>query len=237
MARLSSIVGGLLRDLAESHSVADAFTVQTLETYRHDPVLSQLPVPRMAIGEVQLTLRFVVDAVEDPTGTVDPQQLLDVWRAAVRDRVLPRALASAGRLDNPRIVAALDKRLARPGVAQEVDLASALDPSRTGTLDDLTVKFVEEQVAALAPTFRKSLDGSSFSEDLKAVVAEEAGGIEREVEAFRQAQVAPQSDVDVRIDAAALAATPESQVSELRLTVRPEELSLGASATTGLKAV
>ncbi len=80
MPRLGTVVGGILAELARARATADTVTRDLYDEYKEDPVLANLSVPRVTLGEVSVSLRFAVEDVEEPNVTLpDPGLMLDDW--------------------------------------------------------------------------------------------------------------------------------------------------------------
>jgi hypothetical protein len=233
MVRLSNVVGGIMRDLARSHSVSDAYTVETLESYRQDPLLGQFPVPRMAIREVQLTLRFAVSDVQDPVVEEDPGAIRELWLRSVRERILPLALAQVGRADNRTVVTAFAKRLSAPGVELVVEPADVLAPDRADVLAKATLTFLNEQASTLPLAARRSIEKTGLASAFERVVAQELPELQRAARQLEQARIAKQSDLDVLVTSEALGSVPDNRISELTVTVSMDEVQLGTQDEQG----
>lgn len=230
MAKLSNVVGGLMRDLAQSHSVSDAYTVETLEAYRRDPLLAQFPVPRMAIREVQLKIRFAVAAVQDPPTEPDPTESRNLWLKAVQERILPQALTAVGLADNKTVVDAFKRRLEAPEASLAVDAADVLATDRLEALRKATLSFLQEQVASLPASAKRSVDRIDLLPELEKVVARELPEIQRAARQLEAARVAAQSDLDVVVTSDALGSLPDSRISELNVTVAMDDVQFGGIA-------
>jgi len=57
---LNKVFGHILQGLTEAKRLGDMESVQLYETYKANPVLSQLSVPAFDISEVEVELRFTV---------------------------------------------------------------------------------------------------------------------------------------------------------------------------------
>lgn len=218
-----------MRDLAQSHSIADAYTMETLEAYSRDSVLAQFPIPRMSIREAQLTLRFAVDSVTDPPVEPDPAEFRELWLKTLRNRVVPTALAEVGRVDNKRVVAAFDKRLGAAAVDAAIDPDVLLTEGREEELVRTTLKFLGQQVESFPASTRKSVDNTDLSGAFERVVRDEMAELQRAARQLEKARVAAQSDVAVLVTAEALTAVPQSQISEITLTVTMDDVQFGTA--------
>ena len=233
MVRLSNVVGGIMRDLARSHSVSDAYTVDTLESYRQDPVLGQFPVPRMAIREVQLTLRFAVSDVQDPVVEEDPGAVRELWLRTVQERILPLSLAEVGRADNRTVVAAFAKRLASPGAELAVEAGDILATDRADALARTTLAFLKEQASTLPQTARRSIEKTELAAAFERIVAQELPELQRAARQLEQARIAKQSELDVLVTSEALGSVPDNRISELTVTVAMDDVQFGAQDEQG----
>ena len=233
MTKLSNVVGGLMRDLAQSHTISDAFTVEMLETYRREATLSQLPLPRMSIQAAQLTLRFAVSSVQDDVKGLDRGELGDLWLRTVRDRVMPKALMDVGRIDNKRLVDVIERRLDAPDAAASVDPESLLAEGREAELTKSTISYLTGLVEALPPSSRKSFDNTDLAGSLERIVRAEIPELRAAAQQLDQARRAAQADLSVSVTTEALAAVPDGQISELTLTLTMEEIQMGSIPTLG----
>jgi hypothetical protein len=227
MPKLSNVLGGLLRDLAQSHSISDAHAIDTAETYRRDPLLAHLPVPRMAIREAHLKLRFAVADVQDPVVEADPDELRDMWLRTVSEQIVPKALTEVGRIDNKRVVAAFNKRLASSAAGSFVDPDAILGEGREDELVKSTLQFLAAQVESLPPSTRRSVENTDLDATFERVVRAEMADLRAAARQLEQARRAAQSDINVLVTTETLGAVPEAQISELDVTVTMEELQFG----------
>jgi len=82
MAKLTDVLGALLRDVAESRIQADLFSRQASIEYLNDPVLKNFPVPRAEVRVADIDFRFAV-----ATATRTPVPTDKIIRAAVQSRI------------------------------------------------------------------------------------------------------------------------------------------------------
>ena len=228
MTKLSNVVGGLLQDLARSHSISDASSLDILDAYGRDPVLAQLPVPRLSIREAQLTLRFAVSAIQEEEKPLDPEEVRDLWIDALRSKVVPRALAEVGRIDNKRVVAAFDRVVAKGSLEAELDPQVVLGTGREQDLIALSQKFLLEQVETIPTSTRRSFEKLDVDGALDHALRDEIPDLIAAVRQLEQARKAAAADLNVSITTDALAEVPDGQLSQLTLTVSMEELQRGA---------
>jgi hypothetical protein len=63
MAELTEVIGTILKDLAHSRVISDAFTRDVSREYEKDPILVDFPVPRVEIREAKVDFKFAVNHV------------------------------------------------------------------------------------------------------------------------------------------------------------------------------
>lgn len=228
MVQLSNVVGSLLRGLLQSHTIADAYTVKTLETYRRHDVLSQLPVPRMAIREAQLTLRFAVaDVPGKPDAKPDAGDLLDLWHTTMREHIVPESLREIGRLDNKTVVAAFAKRLETQHAEEFIDPAALLDEGAEGRLVEATLKYLSVLLDSLAPSTRRMLGDADLSAVFERVVEEQVPDLRAAAKKLQEAAEGALGELDIVVTAEGLRSIPESQISQLTLSLGMEDIRFG----------
>lgn len=233
MTKLSSVVGGILRDLARSHAVSDASTMEILDAYGRDAELSQLPVPRLSIREARVTLRFAISAIQDETRPPNDEELRDLWLAALKDRVVPRALREIGRADNRQVTAAFDRVVEQGGRNARVDSALLLGGGREDELVKLSHAFLVRQVSTIAPSTKRHFESLDVTGALERSLRDEVPGLLDAVREFERARAAEASDLNVAITTGDLSAVPENQISELLVTVSMEEVQRSFASPSG----
>lgn len=67
MVKLNEVLGALMADLAEARHLADQQTVRLARSYRKDPVLKCMSVPRIRIPEVVVELPIMIDSCQSPS--------------------------------------------------------------------------------------------------------------------------------------------------------------------------
>lgn len=227
MARLNEVVSGMLRDLVESRVAADSLSREHAEAYWADPVLSQFPVPRFAIKEASLKLRFAIDDLKPGEGTVDPGLIRKAWAQEVLARVLPQSLKAA-RLDD-EASAALVKRLESSSAALDV---KSLVAGRANDAAAATLKWVVEARGALPPGPREKLKLQALRVAVAADMQSAAVAFLPRVKQIIASDAVMKSRLDIAVKRADLAQVPESQVQELTLTFSTDDLQLGGQPAT-----
>ncbi|MGE0228739.1 MAG: hypothetical protein AB7I38_01105 [Dehalococcoidia bacterium] len=233
MTKLSTIVGGLMRDLAQSHAISDAYTLEAFDAYRRDTMLSHLPVPRLSIREAQITLRFAVDAVQDAKAGLDSDDLRALWLDAMRTRVIPRVLTDLGRFDNERVVTAFDRRLEEAEPPAFIEAADLLAEGTEERLVKSTLTFLSAEVAKLPATVRRSIESAAFAPTLERVVREEIPDLRSAARRLEAARQAAEGELEVSITRESLGTLADHQVSELTLTLTLEDLQSGRPPGAG----
>jgi hypothetical protein len=90
VAQLGEVLGGMLTDVIRARMAADSLTAQAVETYRANPTLASMSVPRVTIADVTVKLNFAVSQVDVPTPRpVETELATADWNIVVRDRILP----------------------------------------------------------------------------------------------------------------------------------------------------
>lgn len=60
MPKLENILGAIVSDITKAQTISDAYSRDLKLTYRENPSLKLLPIPRMEIKEVSLDLKFAI---------------------------------------------------------------------------------------------------------------------------------------------------------------------------------
>lgn len=230
MARLREVLGGILRDLTESRIVADLAAAEHFELYQQDPVLAHLPIPRMAVKDLTLRLRFAVEDHEATPPAVDLGAVLDrLWRAELVERAVPNLLKTVFR----RPVA--PARVGALGEALAVSLAGArfaltdLSPKGLDRAAEVTVSRLLAGLKKLPSDVRKDLAAErTVRAALHRAVAER---LEAVVPKFRQlaaARQAAQLDLEVLVKRADLSGVQESAIQEVTISISAADLHVAA---------
>lgn len=219
-----------MRDLSQSHAVVDEHTRQTLATYEKDPVLSQLPVPRLAIRQATLKLRFVINGQVTAEADDDPEEYRAIWSKSVQERILPGLLEKLGKLDNKAVVLSLSGRLSQPEVSTRIAASALLDEHSRTTLHRETVDAVMAEVRSLPKSVRRYLP--TEDQILKAVeeaVTLELPSLQKAASSLQEIRRATLSGLDVSVTTKDIGEAPEAIVSEIELTIGMDELQRGGS--------
>lgn len=230
MARLSSLVGGILAELARARAIADELTKELVEDYEKDPVLASMSVPRITMKEIGLTLRFTVDDVEEvPPAEPDPAAIRKEWPASFSrriDRVVERLAGGADKLTEEERKQ-LKAVLARTASGQiPTQLLKEAVAGRVDRVAGAVAKPALDKWATLPPTLRKRLGNkAAFTKALTDVVARDLDGYlkKKRSRAFMEAALA--SSVKVAVQRDQLPSDPAQQ-QEIHLTLSGEDLEI-----------
>ncbi|GHC84104.1 hypothetical protein [Streptomyces flavofungini] len=220
MPRLGEVLGGLLTDVLRARLAADALTAQALEAYREDPVLASFSVPRVAVADLTVRLRFLVTGVEVPEPSrPDRVRASRVWNAIVRDQVLPRLSTSHPDAGLDEVVRLLQDAVRRnPVGVGERELDRAVDGD-TAPLVDSTLVQVAEQVDGLPPAARARLARIRWEEEVQRELALRAGPFAERVRQWAAAEQALRSRVEVEVSADRLQERAAETLQQVELTV------------------
>lgn len=224
MPKLSEIVGGLMRDLARSHVVADAQTRQVFESYQKDPVLAHFPVPRITIKQATVKLKFSITSHAPPATPPDPREFQALLGKSIRERMLPDFLLGIGKLDNREVTARLTADIEKAGLHSRIQGAQLVDPQKLPQLQQDVSALLVEQIRALPKYIFKQLPEGEIDAAVKKAVAREMREVQRAAINLKQAMESAQNDLDVAVRAEELKALADTQLNELELTVNLEDV-------------
>ena len=228
MPKLSEIVGGLMRDLARSHVMADAQTREVFESYKKDPVLTHFPVPRVTITQATVKLKFSIKDHTPSTIGVDPKEYQDLLAKSIRERVVPQFLQSIGRFDNKEVTARVTDRVDKAALHTRIPDAQLVDPERLPQLEQAMTTLLLEQVRALPKSIVKQMpSGATLDAAMRDVVAREVAEVQQAALTLKRNVEDAQNDIDVSVRADELKALGDSQVNEILLTVALEDVEGG----------
>jgi len=221
MARLGSILGGILAELARARVIADELTRDLVRQYEVDPVLSSMTVPRVSVNEAQLTLRFSVeDLQESPVPAFDVDDAGREWEVKASRLVFGRVAATTEFSESERRFM-LDVLTAPPPSRADLRLASEGKP-------DAAVRSVVTSSLAKWQTIPKDIQRrlggkAAFGRHLQSAVAVELKAFLDQRNAMATVRAALASRLDVEIRRKELPEDP-AKLQEIRLTVRSEDL-------------
>lgn len=208
MAQLGEVLGGMLTDVVRARMAADLVTAQAFETYRADPALASMSVPRVTVSSLTVKLAFAVTGMETaPAAPLDLRRVRAEWTSRLEDRVAPD--------------------LPVPTSAPTGETLPIRDvPVGTEHLDSALAGDVEPLVSA---TMSHLMEGRGRiprvqRDDLSAQVREQALAY---VDAMRQQQfadVANRSTLEVDVVADKVAEAPTEALQSLEVTFSVDDL-------------
>jgi hypothetical protein len=229
MARLGSVLGGVLAEIIRARALADRLTQELLSEYESDPVLATLAVPRVTLSRVELALRFVVAEVEEvEAAEPDLSTLKREWGTHFRDAVLPHALDAFEGLsaeDRRAIITTVGSPSEVSRSVRAADVRSALR-GRRDALVTRSLKRALNRWSELPRSVRRKIGTKQdFKRELESVAHAEAAKFLDRSRALADVRAALQSKLQVAIERDELIRDP-TQVQEIRLTLHAEDLDL-----------
>jgi hypothetical protein len=225
MARLGSVLGGILAELSRARLVADSLTRDLVSEYESDPVLASFSVPRVVIGDATIALRFIVQDLEEAApAPPDAGAVGAEWSGHAAAAAVPSALTRLGLSDADRqaVLAAVERQTGRP-TAAEVREALAGRPQRAART---TAEPLLQAWTAIPPAVRSRLGTkATFRRRLGEALAEELATFVERKSARELVAAALASTLDIAIRREDLPAD-SAQLQEIRLTLRAEDLDL-----------
>lgn len=225
MARLGSVLGGILAEVTRARLIADGLTRDLVAEYESDPVLASLSVPRVVVGEATVSIRFTVQGLEEaPPAPPEVDAVRVEWPRHAAARALPNALARLGLTETDRdaVLAAVEAPTAKPTTAQIRDALAG----RPRAAASSTAKPIVDSWTKFPPEIRKRLGGKvAFRGRLDDILAEDLTSfIEREASrSLVRAALASKLDVAIKRDELP---TDPAQLQEIRLVLRGEDLDI-----------
>jgi hypothetical protein len=172
MAQLGEVLGGMLTDVVRARMAADLVTAQAFETYRAEPALASLSVPRVTISSLTVKLNFAVTAVQPAIAAkVDLERARAEWTSRLESRVAPelppaRKPPADGPLpirEVPVVIGHLDKGIAGDVEPLVIATMSHLMEGR-GRISKVSRDELSGQVRDQALAFIDSLRQQRFAE-------------------------------------------------------------------------
>lgn len=81
MAKLKQVIGAILSDITKGQAISDAYSRDLKSSYREDPVLKLISVPRTEIKDVTIDLKFAILKGEKDTISTDklPERKVQIY--------------------------------------------------------------------------------------------------------------------------------------------------------------
>lgn len=208
MAQLGEVLGGMLTDVVRARMAADLVTAQAVETYRADPALASLSVPRVTISNLTVKLNFSVNTVKTATPVpTDLERARAEWTSRMQDRVAPD-------LPEPRKVPAGET----PPIREVPVAAAHLDTGFTGDVEPLVSATMSHLMEGRGRIPKVARD------ELSEQVREQALAF---VDSLRQQQFADlaiRSTMDVEVVADKVSQAPTESLQSLEVTFSVDDL-------------
>lgn len=229
MARLGSILGGILAELARARVIADHLTKDLVAEYEADTVLASLSVPRVNLLQADLTLRFTVDDVKEiPEPKPDASKLAVEWQGLAASKVFPQAFTpfkfnSKERTSIFKIIAGgTGSIIRRPN-------ANAMNQALKGNFAPavkVTNQLALSNWAKIPLAFRKRMVSKArFQTQLNKAVGRELAQFINSKKTIAFVQAALGSTINVAIQREKLGGDPLKQ-QEIHLTLRTEDVDI-----------
>jgi hypothetical protein len=223
MTQLGSVVGALLAELTRARVVADHLTRELVAEYEGDPVLATMNVPRMAIGEATVTVRYAVDEVVEPVAIAPGiDRVRRDWAEHLEAKVLP-AVAARLALDEAGMRTLVQHFTPAARAPTATQLKAAMGGSEEAAVAT-TVESVMGLWSTLPPADRRRIGRKvDFRSALERVARTELAGFLREARRTALVAAVLGSRLEVSITRDQLADDP-GRIQELTLTIRSEDV-------------
>lgn len=229
MARLGSVLGGILAELTRARVIADQLTKELVADYEADPVLSSLTVPRVTLSEANLTLRFAVEEIaEVEPPAVNPAEVAEEWQQRAASVVF-RQVFDRLKLDRAERSSVTTTIIREAGIlagrASVADMREALRGNNANVLA-ATARPALEAWNKLPPVIRTKMGGKAlFRRELSVALRTEFNAWMARRSSLESVRAALASKVSVAVTRGELPSDPE-QIQEFQLTLRGEDLDL-----------
>jgi hypothetical protein len=225
MPKLNEVVAGILRDITQARVVADSVSRGYYDIYQQDPVLSQVPVPRIAIREMTVRLRFAVNEHAAGSPVRPTKAVLDrAWKTILAERVAPAVLRSAARglsaADQTDAAARVRTSLQR----DTFDVEAAVDGRSDRLLRRSEARLVAAFAALPRSTRGKLAGAAALRRTMRSAISREwQAGSPQLHDLAASARTVP-ADLDILVRRADLATIAESSLQEVTLQIAMDDL-------------
>lgn len=223
MPTLGEVLSGVLVDAIKSRVTADSISRDLVAQYRQDPVLSMLSVPRLAVRELQVTLRFVVQSFD--VGPLSAAAVTEEWSTVLTDRIIPRVLEERGASLGADELGEVRSRVAQEPVRLSPEAMSAAMSEESRSLIDESVEAVLSGLRNVPPRLRRRVGTmAELREELRSQVTAELGDfLEGQRETTRIGAV-HDSRLDVGIVRTDFETAPTTAVQEVMVKLTMEDI-------------
>jgi hypothetical protein len=229
---LGEVLSGVLAEVVRGRLAADFLTAQLVETYRKDPALSMLSVPRVTINEMSVKLRFAVTALETPPvmATTTAGGATEAWRDVLQERVLNRVATSRLEEVPPEMRAEIETRLAEePPVVDYERVRSALTGEPKGLVED-SVAGVVARFQAVPTRLRRRLGTlTDIRAEVEREVQTELASFIDQAREIEDARLAYRSRLQIEVASDDLQARPTEVIQEVTLTLSMADVETALS--------
>lgn len=208
MAQLGEVLGGMLTDIVRARMAADQVTAQAVETYRADPALASLSVPRVTVSSLTVKLNFAVSALDTPApAPLDLSRVKSEWTERMADRV-------AESLPPVRGVPAGET----PPIKEVPIEAEHVDTGLTGDVEPLVKATMSHLMEGRGRITRVARD------ELSAQVRDQALAFVDSLRQVQFADIANRSTMDVEVVSDKVSQAPRESLQSLEVTFSVDDL-------------
>jgi hypothetical protein len=229
MAKLSLLIGSLLRDLAQSRVISDTYSRDVSVDYQDDPILRLFPVPRMEIKEVSISIPISVKSVQP--GVVKTDQIVKSIAKQSAEKLRSKVMeAVTAKVRNKETLVKafaeeqVEKRIENAVEQKLSQSASQISKATEGEATDLSSAICElvQRELLVGSKIAKELRLDTDNAPLKTVILRTCDFFVKNVftKDLREAIDAAQekaSVIDVGVTAEELAGIPETAVTRITL--------------------
>ncbi|MGB3266025.1 MAG: hypothetical protein WBA89_18935 [Microcoleus sp.] len=87
MAKLKQIIGAFLTDISRARVISDTYSRELKASYKEDPFLKLLSVPRTDLKEVTIELKFSIKQLDIPENSAVEKDIEDIDVEVVTDEL------------------------------------------------------------------------------------------------------------------------------------------------------
>lgn len=149
MPTLNDYLGGLIASLTDARMMADARSVQVAELYAKHDLLRHFPIPRMRVGDIELTVPVAIEGIAERTGLqLDPVGNADFRRIVARELARYVGYAELPPVAAQKLLLALDPRIDAlvEGIREAGEARKPMDAFAEGAVSDLFAIGIEAKL-------------------------------------------------------------------------------------------
>jgi hypothetical protein len=228
MAKLSEILGGILKDISQSRIVADTLTKEYSEIYQKDPLLSHLPVPRVTIKDVTLKLKFAVDEhSKTEYGESVESEFGKQWKKELAEEVFPQIVHSSLNLKGTDFKITESARKAIEAERMPKFAIAAAFEGKPEYMIDSTVRLLTKSKRRLPWQLRKEMPRvAQLRPEVEKYVRRVVEKKIPEMRQFSAAHEISKMDMDILVKKSDLEKIQESTLQELTFTITTEDIKI-----------